>query len=341
VNTEAKKKERFLNGLHDELQCTLVVIPFQDLESLADAAMMMEHKRQSASDNRKRKMMLQGGPSTPRTRNSPYARPPPPNRAPAFAPRPNNFAPRPNFYHNHPQYAPRPGGNYGGNRFGGNNGNSGGNNFNRAAKPNLAQKPSGGCFACGKDGHFARECPTKAAVPAQPNATKMNHGPPMKKQGWMKGNLNQVTTEEAQEAPDMVMGMFPVNSVPAAVLFDSGASHSFVTKPFVEKSGMNYSRLIKPMLVQIPGDSTKASHVCNEVPVVIQGKTFHADLIVLGSKGIEVVLGMNWMTKYKGVINCSRKSISVTTSDGDKVAYTATKAFIKGSLPHQCSWSRT
>ena len=45
----------------------------------------------------------------------------------------------------------------------------------------------------------------------------------------MKGNLNHVTAEEAQEAPDMVMGMFPVNSVPAAVLFDSGASHSFVT----------------------------------------------------------------------------------------------------------------
>ena len=45
VNTKVKKKERFLNGLHGELQCTLVVIPLQDLESLADAAMMMEHKR--------------------------------------------------------------------------------------------------------------------------------------------------------------------------------------------------------------------------------------------------------------------------------------------------------
>ena len=38
-----------------------------------------------------------------------------------------------------------------------------------------------------------------------------------------------------------------------------------------------------------------------------------------------MVLGMNWITKYKGVINCYKKSISITTSDGDKVAYTATK----------------
>ena len=57
----------------------------------------------------------------------------------------------------------------------------------------------------------------------------------------------------------------------------------------------------------------------------IQGKTFHADLIVLGYQGIEVVLVMNWMTKYEGVIDCTKKSISVTSSDEEEVAYTATK----------------
>ena len=107
VDTEDKKKERFLNGLHDELQCTLVVIPFQDMESLADAAIMMEHKRQNAFDNRKRKMIQQGGPSTFRPRSTPYARPPP--RAPAYAPRPNfQYAPRPNYPNNRAPYAPRP-----------------------------------------------------------------------------------------------------------------------------------------------------------------------------------------------------------------------------------------
>ena len=55
------------------------------------------------------------------------------------------------------------------------------------------------------------------------------------------------------------------------------------------------------------------------MPIGIQGKTFHADLIVLGSQGIEVVLGMNWMTKYKGVIDCTKKSISMTSSDGEGV----------------------
>src|SRR3954470_7796569 len=42
IDTEAKKKERFLNGLHDEMQTVLVNIPFVDIEALVDSAIQME-----------------------------------------------------------------------------------------------------------------------------------------------------------------------------------------------------------------------------------------------------------------------------------------------------------
>jgi hypothetical protein len=42
-----------------------------------------------------------------------------------------------------------------------------------------------------------------------------------------------VTTEEAQQAQDVVLGMFLENSHPAIFLFDSGASHSFISSSFV------------------------------------------------------------------------------------------------------------
>ena len=38
IDTKAKKKERFLNGLHDEMQMVLVNIPFADIEALVDSA---------------------------------------------------------------------------------------------------------------------------------------------------------------------------------------------------------------------------------------------------------------------------------------------------------------
>jgi hypothetical protein len=45
----------------------------------------------------------------------------------------------------------------------------------------------------------------------------------------MPAKVNHVTVEAAQEAPEVVLGMFLVNSHPATVLFDSGASHSFIS----------------------------------------------------------------------------------------------------------------
>jgi hypothetical protein len=57
---------------------------------------------------------------------------------------------------------------------------------------------------------------------------------------------------------------------------------------------------------------------------VIQEVPFQVELIVLGAKGLEVILGMDWMTKYKGMIDCARKAISITSSEGEEVEYVAT-----------------
>jgi hypothetical protein len=49
------------------------------------------------------------------------------------------------------------------------------------------------------------------------------------------GRVNHVTAKSVPEDADVVYGMFLINSIPASVLFDSRASHSFVTKSFVKK----------------------------------------------------------------------------------------------------------
>ena len=145
-----------------------------------------------------------------------------------------------------------------------------------------------------------------------------------------KGHLNHISAEEAQEDPDLVIGTFPVNSAPALVLFDSGASHSLVTEPFGRKSGMIPTLLNRPMMVQIPGATTKANLSCKETPVDIQGARFHADLVVLGKEGIEVVLGMDWMAVNQGVIDCNTKTIGLTSPEGDMIQHTSTHHSIKG-----------
>src|SRR3954465_4197142 len=67
TDTNEKRKERFLNGLHDEMQPVLVNNPFVDLEALVDSAIQMEEKLNQANENRKRRMMHQNGPTMPRS----------------------------------------------------------------------------------------------------------------------------------------------------------------------------------------------------------------------------------------------------------------------------------
>jgi hypothetical protein len=52
-----------------------------------------------------------------------------------------------------------------------------------------------------------------------------------------------------------------------------------------------------------------------------KGVEFGANLIVLDSKSIDVILGMDWMSKQKALIDCSKKSIKLTTEDGQEIEY--------------------
>ena len=129
--------------------------------------------------------------------------------------------------------------------------------------------------------------------------------------------------EEAQEAPDVVIGTFPVNDNTAVVLFDSGASHSFVSATYVQKHNLPIAMLSNKMLVTSPGGEMQARHVCPRVNLKIRGVDFQANLIVLESKGIDVILGMDWLTKHKGMIDCAKKAVKLTPANGKEIEFTA------------------
>jgi hypothetical protein len=90
------------------------------------------------------------------------------------------------------------------------------------------------------------------------------------------------------------------------------------------------------MIVQIPGSLVKTQLSCSDVPVELYDEKFQADLIVLGTKGLDVVFGMDWMSKYQGNIDCAQKAITVTSSSGVQIEHVATmpsrKAYYKKSI---------
>jgi hypothetical protein len=65
--------------------------------------------------------------------------------------------------------------------------------------------------------------------------------------------VKHVAVEDAQAAPDIIIGMILVNENNAIMLFDSGASHSFIATNFVQKYNLLLSMLKNQMIVSSPG----------------------------------------------------------------------------------------
>ena len=112
------------------------------------------------------------------------------------------------------------------------------------------------CFSCGELGHYLNRCPKKLANVQQ---------------NYVHGKINHVTVETVQEAPDVVIGMFSVNSNPATVLFDSGVLHSFIAYTFIKKHGIPVCVMKKPMLVNSPGGKKKANWICLAAILILRG----------------------------------------------------------------------
>ena len=100
----------------------------------------------------------------------------------------------------------------------------------------------------------------------------------------------------------MVVGTFPVNSTPATILFDSRASHAFISVAFVKKNFVALLPMKNAMLVSSPGGEQHATLRCPRVTVTIRGVDFEAHPIVLESIGFDLILGMSWLARYDAVI---------------------------------------
>jgi hypothetical protein len=127
--------------------------------------------------------------------------------------------------------------------------------------------------------------------------------------------------EEALEAPDMVIGMFFINDTSIVMLFDSRASYSFISAMYVEKHNLPLALIKCQMIVSSPGGDMPARQLCPKVNLKIRGVDFVVNLIVLESKGIDIILGMDWLSKHKVIIDCAKKSVKLTTPDGKELEF--------------------
>jgi hypothetical protein len=133
--------------------------------------------------------------------------------------------------------------------------------------------------------------------------------------------VNQLEADTVQETLGVALGTFSVEYHSANVLFDTGATHSFVTASWVETHNILVAPMYRPMRVSSVGGRTQTDRFFPSAKVQIRGIGFLADLIVMGNQDttIDVILGMNWLTKYQASLSCDKRMVKLVSLSGEEV----------------------
>ena len=108
----------------------------------------------------------------------------------------------------------------------------------------------------------------------------------------------------------------------ARVLFDYGASHSFIATSVVIELGLEVDPLEEPLYVSSPlGIRARIWMICQGCELKISGTLLTVDLGIMDLSEFDVILGMDWLTAYKVVIDCKRRRVTAYTQDGTRVVF--------------------
>jgi hypothetical protein len=114
------------------------------------------------------------------------------------------------------------------------------------------------------------------------------------------------------EGEPVMMGTFLVANYPVVILFNSGASHTFISKTFAEKYCIHYTESREGCVIHSPGSRIFHKDVAFHIPVTLARREFSTNMIVIKGQDIDVILCMNWLAQHKSIINTDLRTIKLS-----------------------------
>jgi hypothetical protein len=284
ADSDARKKDRFRRGLNTKLKERLNLVRADSFNELVNMAITQEDCISAHRAEKKRKTPtgpVTSQPSRYRLVPSTAPRAPPRNNVPGrWVARPPqqawlNRPPTPQPQQQQ-QQGPRP-------------------SFPPANQGNSNYR----CFNCGSPSHFIKDCPQprKSFQGQTFNPTNKGKGKRQVVQ-VRQGRVNLTTLSELPEGTPIMTGIFSINHHPVIVLFDTGATHSFISMDCGTNVGLDIYSINEGYRIVTPGGKILSNQICRMVPIQLGSHLIKTDLLILDLKGMEVLLGMNWMTQH-------------------------------------------
>ena len=138
----------------------------------------------------------------------------------------------------------------------------------------------------------------------------------------VQGRVYAVTPQVESADQPIIQSTFLLSHHWARVLFDSGASHSFIVASVVIELGLEVEILEEPLYVSSPlGIRARIGMICRGCELEISRTLLTVDLRIMDMSDFDVILGMDWLTSYRVVIDSECRRVTAYKQDGTSVVF--------------------
>jgi hypothetical protein len=296
VDSDAKKMERFRDGLDGKSYERLNLLEPENFHELVNKAISQKDAMKKAHRDKKRSSGFAPGSGTNKKFRFVKKNVPNPSQQSStgrWTMKPSQSKPLGNFqFRNAQQQDPKP----------------------NAPPRNIGDRR---CFNCGQPGHYISDYPKPKQIKPNPQNQGAGNKPATLAKKPMvqvrQGKLNFTTMSDIPEGASVLTGTFSVNDTPVKILFDSGATHSFISENLLDKLGLKGMQTKSTYKIITLGGNISSHIVTFGVPLKLGSKNIQSNIITINLEGTDVILGMDWMTLHKVVLDISDRVVEINS----------------------------